>query len=60
MSSKTVKEVEEKVRVHFDDDAERFDAIYQKEKGIVTCDPKEKSQSQSGQWILSDKPKSCD
>ncbi len=35
MSARTVKEVEEKVRVHFDDDAERFDAIYKKEKGLV-------------------------
>ena len=35
MATKTVKEVEEKVRVHFDDDAERFDAIYRDKKGIV-------------------------
>jgi len=35
MSARTVKEVEEKVRVHFDDDAERFDAIYKKEKSFV-------------------------
>ena len=35
MATKTVKEVEEKVRVHFDDDAERFDAIYRDKKGMV-------------------------
>jgi len=35
MSAKTAKEIQEKVRVHFDDDAERFDAIYQTEKGFV-------------------------
>ena len=35
MATKTVKEVEEKVRIHFDDDAERFDAIYRDKKGMV-------------------------
>lgn len=35
MTTSSTKEVEEKVRDHFDDDAERFDAIYQKEKGFV-------------------------
>lgn len=34
MSTQT-NEVERKVRDHFDDDAERFDAIYQTEKGFV-------------------------
>jgi 2-polyprenyl-3-methyl-5-hydroxy-6-metoxy-1,4-benzoquinol methylase len=35
MATTTVTKVEEKVRDHFDDDAERFDAIYKKEKGFV-------------------------
>ena len=35
MPASSTKQVEEKVRVHFDDDAERFDAIYQKKKGFV-------------------------
>ncbi|CAN5527145.1 class I SAM-dependent methyltransferase [soil metagenome] len=35
MSTQTVKDVERKVRDHFDDDAERFDAIYKTEKGFV-------------------------
>ncbi|MFV0389608.1 MAG: class I SAM-dependent methyltransferase [Pyrinomonadaceae bacterium] len=35
MSTKTANEVEKKVRVHFDDDAERFDAIYKTKKGFV-------------------------
>jgi 2-polyprenyl-3-methyl-5-hydroxy-6-metoxy-1,4-benzoquinol methylase len=34
MASKT-DEIAEKVRVHFDDDAERFDAIYRDKKGFV-------------------------
>lgn len=36
MGTKAVKEVEEKVRVHFDDDAERFDSIYRDKKGLVS------------------------
>ena len=35
MTADSVKEVEEKVRVHFDDDAERFDSIYREKKGFV-------------------------
>lgn len=35
MATGTTKEVEEKVRVHFDDDAQRFDSIYKTEKGFV-------------------------
>lgn len=35
MATQTVKEVEEKVRVHFDDDAERFDAIYKTKKNFI-------------------------
>lgn len=35
MAIKVNTEVERKVRDHFDDDAERFDAIYKKEKGVV-------------------------
>ena len=35
MATKVNSEVERKVRDHFDDDAERFDAIYKKEKGVV-------------------------
>ncbi len=35
MATGTSKEVEEKVRVHFDDDAERFDSIYKTEKSFV-------------------------
>jgi 2-polyprenyl-3-methyl-5-hydroxy-6-metoxy-1,4-benzoquinol methylase len=35
MTTSSTKEVSEKVRDHFDDDAERFDAIYQKKKGFV-------------------------
>lgn len=31
----TSSKVEEKVRVHFDDDAERFDSIYKEKKGVV-------------------------
>ncbi len=34
MSTEAVKEVERKVRDHFDDDAERFDSIYKTKKGI--------------------------
>lgn len=34
MASST-KQVEEKVRVHFDDDAERFDSIYREKKGFI-------------------------
>lgn len=34
MSTQTAKDVERKVRDHFDDDAERFDAIYQTNKGF--------------------------
>ncbi|MDQ6788691.1 MAG: methyltransferase domain-containing protein [Acidobacteriota bacterium] len=34
MSTEAVKEVERKVRDHFDEDAERFDSIYKTEKGI--------------------------
>lgn len=33
--SQSTQAVEEKVRVHFDDDAERFDSIYRSKKGIV-------------------------
>jgi len=33
MTENTISKVGEKVRDHFDDDAERFDAIYQKQKG---------------------------
>jgi ubiquinone/menaquinone biosynthesis C-methylase UbiE len=33
MQSEAVREIERKVRDHFHDDAERFDAIYKKEKG---------------------------
>jgi ubiquinone/menaquinone biosynthesis C-methylase UbiE len=35
MPASSTKKVEEKVRVHFDEDAERFDAIYRKKKGFV-------------------------
>lgn len=35
MESQLVKEVEEKVRIHFDEDAERFDAIYREKKSFV-------------------------
>ena len=35
MAASSVKEVEEKVRVHFDDDAERFDSIYREKKGFI-------------------------
>ena len=35
MATSTTKQVEEKVRVHFDDDAERFDSIYKTKKGFV-------------------------
>ncbi len=35
MSNQAVKDVERKVRDHFDDDAERFDAIYKTEKSFV-------------------------
>jgi ubiquinone/menaquinone biosynthesis C-methylase UbiE len=36
MGSSTTNEVEKKVREHFDDDAERFDAIYRDKKGFVS------------------------
>ena len=36
MASSTTNEVEKKVREHFDDDAERFDAIYRDKKGFVS------------------------
>lgn len=36
MGTSTTKEVEKKVREHFDDDAERFDAIYRDKKGFVS------------------------
>lgn len=36
MSTSTTNEVEKKVREHFDDDAERFDAIYRDKKGFVS------------------------
>ena len=36
MGSSTTKEVEKKVREHFDDDAERFDAIYRDKKDFVS------------------------
>jgi 2-polyprenyl-3-methyl-5-hydroxy-6-metoxy-1,4-benzoquinol methylase len=35
MSSSTSKQVEEKVRHHFDDDAERFDSIYKTKKSFI-------------------------
>jgi ubiquinone/menaquinone biosynthesis C-methylase UbiE len=35
MATGSTKQVEEKVRVHFDDDAERFDSIYKEEKGFI-------------------------
>jgi len=35
MSTQTAKDVERKVRDHFDDDAERFDSIYQTKKSFV-------------------------
>jgi 2-polyprenyl-3-methyl-5-hydroxy-6-metoxy-1,4-benzoquinol methylase len=35
MSSSTTKQVEEKVRHHFDDDAERFDSIYKTKKSFI-------------------------
>jgi 2-polyprenyl-3-methyl-5-hydroxy-6-metoxy-1,4-benzoquinol methylase len=35
MTTSSTKKVEEKVRVHFDDDAERFDSIYREKKGFV-------------------------
>lgn len=35
MSTDSTKQVEEKVRVHFDDDAERFDSIYKDKKGFI-------------------------
>ena len=36
MATSSTKEVEKKVREHFDDDAERFDAIYRDKKGFVS------------------------
>jgi 2-polyprenyl-3-methyl-5-hydroxy-6-metoxy-1,4-benzoquinol methylase len=35
MSNQTTNDVERKVRDHFDEDAQRFDAIYKTEKGFV-------------------------
>jgi ubiquinone/menaquinone biosynthesis C-methylase UbiE len=35
MTTGTTSDVEEKVRVHFDEDAERFDSIYKKQKGFI-------------------------
>jgi ubiquinone/menaquinone biosynthesis C-methylase UbiE len=35
MTAESTKQVEEKVRVHFDDDAERFDSIYKDKKGFI-------------------------
>jgi 2-polyprenyl-3-methyl-5-hydroxy-6-metoxy-1,4-benzoquinol methylase len=35
MSTKTAKDIERKVRDHFDDDAERFDSIYQTKKSFA-------------------------
>ena len=35
MSTEAVKDVERKVRDHFDDDAERFDSIYKQKKNFV-------------------------
>src|SRR5262245_4117367 len=35
MTTGSTKKIEEKVRIHFDDDAERFDAIYKTKKGFV-------------------------
>lgn len=35
MATESTKQVEEKVRVHFDDDAERFDSIYKDKKSFI-------------------------